>query len=156
MRVSDIAVRVDSPPTANGQSHQPDRFEVALTFVTLAVTAVACALLAVESAAVLPKMADRGDGPGALGPILFMLIVALLILGSLGYQLTRLAYFLRRLDHRPASARVLEEFCDATGPSLTVLGPSYKEEPQGVQRTLFFAALQGDPKPRVVLLIDDP
>jgi len=156
MRGSNIALRVDSPPTGNGQSHQPDRFEVALTFVTLAVTAVACALLAVESAAVLRKMADRGDLPGALGQILFMLIVALLIWGSLVYQLTRLAYFLRRLDHRPASPRVLEEFCDGAVPSLTVLVPSYKEEPQVVQRTLFSAALQDYPNRRVVLLIDDP
>ena len=156
MRGSEIAVRVDSPPTANGQSHQPDRFEVALTFVTLAVTAVACALLAVESTAILGKMADRGDVPGALGQILFMLIVALLIWGSLVYQLTRLAYFLRRLDHRPASARALEEFSDGAVPSLTVLVPSYKEEPQVVQRTLFSAALQDYPNRRVVLLIDDP
>src|SRR2546426_8941940 len=104
MRVSDIAVRVDSPPTANGQSHQPDRFEVALTFVTLAVTAVAGALLAVESTAILGKMADRGDVPGALRPILFMLIVALLIWGGLVYHLTRPAYFLPRLAHPPPAA----------------------------------------------------
>src|SRR2546425_8137724 len=99
MRVSDIAVRVDSPPTANGQSHQPDRFEVALTFVTLAVTAVACALLAGEATAILGKKADRGDVPGALGQILFFLIVALLILGGLVYPLTRPAYLLPRLRH---------------------------------------------------------
>src|SRR6266446_117354 len=130
---SDIALRADSPPTANGQSHHPERFEVALTVVTLAITAVACALLAVESTAVLGKMADRGDVPGALGQILFMSIVALLIWGSLVYQLTRLAYFLRRLDHRPASARALEEFSDGAVPPRTEHVPSYKEEPQGVQ-----------------------
>src|SRR5256884_4202482 len=118
MRVSDIAVRVNSPPTANGQSRQPDRFEVALTFVTLAVTAVACALLAVESTAILGKMADRGDVPGALGQILFMVIVALLIWGSLVYQLTRLAYFLRRLDHPPPSAPAPGEISDGARPSL--------------------------------------
>ncbi len=156
MRSSDIVVRVDSPQTANGPSHQPERFEVALTFVTLAVTAVACALLAVDSTAVLGKMADRGDVPGALGQILFMLIVGLLIWGSLVYQLTRLAFFLRRLDHRPATARVLDEFYDGAVPSLTVIVPSYKEEPQVVQRTLLSAALQDYPNRRVVLLIDDP
>jgi len=156
MRGSDITLRPVSPRTANGRSYQPEGFEVALTLVTLAVTAVACVLLAVESMGILRKMADRNDVPGALGQILFMLIVALLIWGSLVYQLTRLAYFLRRLDHRPASARVLEEFCDATVPSLTVLVPSYKEEPQVVQRTLFSAALQEYPNRRVVLLIDDP
>jgi len=156
MRGSDIAVRVDSPQTVNVQSNQPERFEVALTFVALAVTAVACALLAVESTAVLGKIADRGDVPGALGQILFMLIVALLIWGSLVYQLTRLAFFLRRLDHQPATAQVLEEFYDDAVPSLTVIVPSYKEEPQVVQRTLLSAALQDYPNRRVVLLIDDP
>jgi cellulose synthase (UDP-forming) len=156
MRGSDIAIRVVSPPTANGRSHQPERFEIALTFVTLAVTAVACALLAVESTAILGKMADRGDVPGALGQILFMLIVALLIWGSLVYQLTRLAYFRRRLDHRLAPARVLEEFSGGAAPSLTVLVPSYKEQPQVVRRTLLSAALQDYPNRRVVLLIDDP
>lgn len=156
MRGSDIAVSVASPRTDNGRSHQAERFEVALTLVTLVVTAVACALLAVESTAILRKMADRGDVPGALGQILFMLIVALLVWGSLVYQLTRLGYFLRRLDHRPAPAWVLEEFSDGAVPSLTVLVPSYKEELQVVQRTLFSAALQDYPNRRVVLLIDDP
>jgi cellulose synthase (UDP-forming) len=156
MRGSDITVRPVSPRTDNARNCQSEGFEIALTLVTLAVTAVACALLAVESTAILRKIADRGDVPGALGQILFMLIVALLIWGSLVYQLTRLAYFQRRLDHRPASGRVLEEFCDGTVPSLTVLVPSYKEEPQVVQRTLFSAALQDYPNRRVVLLIDDP
>src|SRR5437879_13881679 len=135
MRGSEIAVRVDSPPTGNGRSHQPDRFEVALTFVTLAVTAVACALLAVESAAVLRKMADRGDLPGALGQILFMLIVALLIWGSLVYQLTRLAYFLRRLHHPPASARVLAELCYGALPALASRRRSSRRERQLLQRS---------------------
>src|SRR2546422_1002139 len=156
MRGSDIAVRVYSPPTANGQRHQSDRFEVALTFVTLAVTAVACALLAAESTAGLGKKAGRGGVAGALGPNLFMLIVALLLWGGLVYQLTRLAYFLRRLDHRPAPARVLEEFSNGAVPSLTIIVPSYKEEPQVVQRTLLSAALQDYPNRRIVLLIDDP
>ena len=91
MRGSDITLRPVSPRTANGRSYQPEGFEVALTLVTLAVTAVACVLLAVESMGILRKMADRNDVPGALGQILFMLIVALLIWGSLVYQLTRLS-----------------------------------------------------------------
>src|SRR2546429_1128565 len=49
MRGSDITLRPVSPRTANGRSYQPEGFEVALTLVTLAVTAVACVLLAVES-----------------------------------------------------------------------------------------------------------
>src|SRR5260221_6346328 len=95
---SDIAVRVDSPPTANGQSHHPERFEVALTVVTLAITAVACALLAVESTAVLRKKAHRGDVAGAPRPDLFMSILALLLLGGPGCPITSPAVFLSQLE----------------------------------------------------------
>ena len=140
----------------NGRNHRSERFEAALTTITLVLTAVACVLLAVESTALLRKMADQGDVRAALGQILFMTIVALLIWGNLVYQLTRLAYFLRRLGHRPAPAWRLEDFCAGAPPSLTVLVPSYKEELRVVQRTLLSAALQDYPLRRVVLLIDDP
>jgi cellulose synthase (UDP-forming) len=160
MRGSETALRIVSPPKVSPpkdkRSHRPEHFELFLTRITLAVTAAACALLAVESTAILLKIADRGDVPGALGQILFMLIVALLIWGNLVYQLTRLAFFRRRLDHRPAPAWVLERFSDGAMPSLTVLVPSYKEEPEVVRRTLLSAALQDYPNRRVVLLIDDP
>src|SRR5262245_55188905 len=156
MRGSASAASTVSTPTDDGRSRRREGFEVALTVLSLALTAVACALLAVECTAVLRETADRGDAPGTLGQLLFMLIVALLLWGNLVYQLTRLAYFLRRLNHQPAPAWLLEEFSDGTVPSLTILVPSYKEEPSVVQRTLFSAALQDYPYRRVVLLIDDP
>src|SRR5262245_48550591 len=156
MRGSASAASTVSTPTDDGRSRRREGFEVALTVLSLALTAVACALLAVECTAVLRETADRGDAPGTLGQLLFMLIVALLLWGNLVYQLTRLAYFLRRLNHRPAPASLLEEFSDGAVPPLTILVPSYKEEPQVVQRTLFSAALQDYPNRRVVLLIDDP
>src|SRR5215470_17139693 len=102
MRGSASAAPTIPTPTDDGRSRRSERFEVALTVLSLVLTAVACALLAVECTAVLRETADRGDVPGALGQLLFMLIVALLLWGNLVYQLTRLAYFLRRLNHRPA------------------------------------------------------
>ena len=41
-------------------------------------------------------------------------------------------------------------------PSITVLVPSYREEPQVIRRTLLSAALLEYPDVRIVLLIDDP
>ena len=88
--------------------------------------------------------------------MLFIVIVALLTWGSFVYLLTRIAFYRRRLDHRPAPAVVLEKFFDGTAPTLTVLVPAYREEAQLVRRTLLSAALQDYPNRRVVLLIDDP
>src|SRR5262249_3954581 len=64
----------------------------------------------------------------------------------------------RRLRrHRPASEPALHRFFhDPQAPSVTVLVPSYREDPRVVRRTLVSAALQDYPKRRVVLLIDDP
>jgi len=47
-------------------------------------------------------------------------------------------------------------FHTAQAPSVTVLVPSYREDPRVVRRTLLSAALQDYRKRRVVLLIDDP
>src|SRR5512138_110226 len=44
----------------------------------------------------------------------------------------------------------------AAVPSVTILVPSYKEDPAVVEKTLLSAALQDYPRRSVVLLIDDP
>src|SRR5262249_1383750 len=87
----------------------------------------------------------------------FLAIVGFLIYGGLVYQLARLGYLRRLRRHRPASEPALHRFFhDPQVPSVTVLVPSYREDPRVVRRTLLSAALQDYPKRRVVLLIDDP
>jgi cellulose synthase (UDP-forming) len=87
---------------------------------------------------------------------LFLAIVTFLVYGGLVYLTSRLGYLMRRLDFVPASAEQLRGFSDRTKASMTVLIPSYKEEPEVIRMTLLSAALQRHPKRRVVLLIDDP
>src|SRR5215467_8734487 len=87
----------------------------------------------------------------------FLAIVGFLIYGGLVYQLARLGYLRRLMRHRAAADVKLRWFFHtAQAPSVTVLVPSYREDPQVVRRTLLSAALQDYPKRRVVLLIDDP
>jgi len=85
--------------------------------------------------------------------LVFSILVAFLIYGSLVHQLGRLGW-LARLSRAP----IAESAGDgSTGSaSVAVLVPSYREEPAVVRRTLLSAALQGQPALRVVLLIDDP
>ena len=66
----------------------------------------------------------------------FALIVAGLVYGNLDYQVSRLAYFLRLRDHRPALAASLARFREAGPPPLTILVPSYKEELRVIEQTV--------------------
>lgn len=132
------------------------RSEIALTIAAFVFTSIAGIFLTVEYAGTLRGFASRGDIAGVLGQVLFIAIVALLTWGSIVYQLTRVAYYRRRLAHKPAPATVLERSFEDAAPSLTVLVPSYREEAHLVRRTLLSAALQDYPNRRVVLLIDDP
>ena len=127
-------------------------FEIRLTACTLAFTLIATALF-------LSDMVLSASTPSfhhllELGS--FTLIVAFLIYGNVGYQLTRIGHLQRREQHRPASRAELERCHDRAAFPLVFLVPSYKEETRIVRQTLLSAALQEYPNRRVVLLIDDP
>ena len=93
----------------------------------------------------------------ALGQALFLAIVAFLVYGGLVYQVARVGHLRRLAKHRPASAKALHRFFHGRhAPAITILVPSYKEDPRVVRRTLLSAALQDYPRRRLVLLIDDP
>jgi cellulose synthase/poly-beta-1,6-N-acetylglucosamine synthase-like glycosyltransferase len=88
--------------------------------------------------------------------VLYLLIVTLLTVSALAYLLSRLGFFYRtRTHHRPSRA-IIDQFYDATTPSLTTIIPSYQEDARVIRNTLLSAALQEYPGKRVVLLIDDP
>src|SRR5207245_6289838 len=71
--------------------------------------------------------------------------------------ISRLGHFNRLRQHRRATDDELDRFFHGPRPAaVTILVPSYKEDPLVVRRTLLSAALQDYPWRRVVLLIDDP
>lgn len=60
------------------------------------------------------------------------------------------------MTHRATRRAKLDRIHVGEAPSIAILVPSYKEDPNIVRQTLLAAALQGSPKRRIILLIDDP
>ncbi len=86
----------------------------------------------------------------------YVLIMTLLTFSALMYLLARQGAMHRSRGHVRVPRAEIDAFFANSRPSLTVLVPSYCEEPIVVRSTLLSAALQEYPGMRVVLLIDDP
>ncbi|WP_404472994.1 glycosyltransferase family 2 protein [Microbacterium aerolatum] len=85
----------------------------------------------------------------------YIVVVTFLIFSALMYLLARYGALQRfRTHHRAARGELDRHFSLAHRP-LTVLVPSYAEEPGVIRKTLWSAALQEYPEMRVVLLVDD-
>lgn len=99
---------------------------------------------------------DR-KGPGGIAEAwVYLLLIATLTASACGYLIARLGYISRIRAHRRIPRKVIDDAFDRHNPTLTVLVPSYREEPRVVRQTLLAAALQEYPRIRVALLIDDP
>jgi cellulose synthase (UDP-forming) len=122
---------------------------------------VICAFLASTGAmaelAVLVWFRMHGAVLSGIIDAVFAVNIAFLMFGSLSYQVTRLAFIKRLRIHRRAARDELEAiYGDWPARRLTILIPSYREEPRVVKLTLMSAALSEYPDRKVVLLIDDP
>ncbi|MGY6497251.1 MAG: glycosyltransferase family 2 protein [Microcella sp.] len=88
--------------------------------------------------------------------ISYVVVVTFLTFSALMYLVARHGALQRFAAHvRAPRAEIDRHFADRST-SMTVLVPSYAEEPDVVTTTLWSAALQEYPELRVVLLIDDP
>lgn len=127
--------------------------DVWLTCAGLTLTVLATALFvhdlwqSIGNASALQRWAEAN---------LYITIIIFLIYGNVSYQLARLGHLQRLKSHTPEDREALEAVYDRPAPSLAILVPSYKEEPDIVRQTLLSAALQAYPNRRVTLLIDDP
>jgi len=88
--------------------------------------------------------------------ISYLIVVTFLTFSALMYLIARHGAYQRFRAHaRVPRAELDRHFADNQG-SITVLVPSYSEEPDVVRATLWSACLQEYPSLRVVLLLDDP
>lgn len=85
----------------------------------------------------------------------YLIVVTFLTFSALMYLVARQAAFERFRTHKRAARADLDRHFSDARPPMTVLIPSYAEEPEVVAKTLWSAALQEYPSLRVVLLIDD-
>jgi len=93
---------------------------------------------------------------GLQSEVIGFFVTAPLLYGNIVYQASRLGAIKRELMHQPIERDELERIYDDGAPSLSILIPSYKEEPRILRQTLMSAALVEYPGRQVVVLIDDP
>jgi cellulose synthase (UDP-forming) len=86
----------------------------------------------------------------------YVVLITALVAGSLTYLSARYGCAQRVSTRQPASGAEIDAFRMTVVPSVTILVPSYKEDPALVWKTLLSAGLQDYPRRSVVLLIDDP
>jgi cellulose synthase/poly-beta-1,6-N-acetylglucosamine synthase-like glycosyltransferase len=86
----------------------------------------------------------------------YLILIATLTASASGYLIARLGYISRIRAHRRTPRKLIDDAFERYNPTLTVIVPSYREEPRVVRQTLLSAALQEYPGIRVTLLIDDP
>ncbi|HEV7721827.1 MAG TPA: glycosyltransferase family 2 protein [Iamia sp.] len=86
----------------------------------------------------------------------YVAIVTALTASAAAYLIARQGYLRRTRAHTRTARAAIETAFETAPPSVTVLVPAYREEPEVVRQTLLSAALQALPDLRVVLLLDDP
>ncbi|PJJ71410.1 glycosyl transferase family 2 [Diaminobutyricimonas aerilata] len=88
--------------------------------------------------------------------ISYLVVVTFLTFSALMYLIARQGALQRFRDHKRVPRAELDRHFAVNQRSMTVLVPSYAEEPDVIRATLWSAALQEYPSLRVVLLLDDP
>lgn len=86
----------------------------------------------------------------------YLIVVTFLTFSALMYLMARQGALYRFRDHSRVPRGELDRHFSDYSDGITVLVPSYAEEPQVVRATLWSAALQEFPDLKVVLLVDDP
>jgi cellulose synthase/poly-beta-1,6-N-acetylglucosamine synthase-like glycosyltransferase len=85
----------------------------------------------------------------------YLVVVTFLTFSALMYLIARQGALQRFSTHVRVPRAELDRHFSDNQPSITVLVPSYAEEPQVIRKTLLSAVLQEYPNMRVVLLLDD-
>ena len=88
--------------------------------------------------------------------ISYVVVVTFLTFSALMYLVARQGAMQRFRNHTRVPRAELDRHFDGHSEGITVLVPSYSEEPEVVRATLWSAALQEYPSLSVVLLLDDP
>jgi len=127
-----------------------------VTLSAIAVTLGAWAVAVLRVLSIVGMTLQQREHGVSAAALAYVVLITTLVAGSLAYLSSRYGYARRLVMHRPASEVELDAFRMAGVPSVTVLVPSYKEDPAVVWKTLLSAALQDYPRRSVVLLIDDP
>ncbi|WP_346028149.1 glycosyltransferase family 2 protein [Arthrobacter parietis] len=134
----------------------PSRRKVALGRLAIVVTILGWVAYVVST--ILRELAENPSASFRfqLEAVFYLVVVTFLTFSALMYLLARQGALYRFRDHRRVPRGELDRHFARYDESITVLVPSYAEEPEVVRATLWSAALQEFPNLRVTLLLDDP
>jgi cellulose synthase (UDP-forming) len=123
----------------------------------LAILATILFWVAYVISTVLRQFLDKGGNfQFTMEAISYLVIVTFLTFSALMYLVARQGALQQFRQHVRVPRAELDRHFAGSESSMTVLVPSYAEEPEIVRQTLWSAALQEYPSLRVVLLLDDP
>lgn len=133
---------------------RPSTLKLALS--RLAIILTGCFWVLYILSIILRQLVDNPQGYDfTIEAFSYAAVVTLLNFSAFLYLVIRLGAFERFSKHVRVPHSVLEKHFSTSNSAITVLVPSYNEEPQVVRKTLLSAALQEYPDIRIVLLIDD-
>ncbi|MET1038371.1 MAG: glycosyltransferase family 2 protein [Aeromicrobium sp.] len=129
-----------------------------LTWGRIAITVTVLAWVGYLVSTLLREFMRPGnDYTFTVQAVSYMIVMTFLSFSALMYLVARQGAMQRFRDHERAPRSLLDRhFDEETADALTVLIPSYAEEPDVVRLTMWSAALQEYPDVRIMLLIDDP
>ena len=136
----------------------PTAADIAVNYAAIVVTVVSWAIYMIST--VLSQLVENAHPTfrTTVETVLYLTMVTLLSLSALIYLVTRKGALMRfRIHQRVPRALLEEHFAGKEDEeSITVLIPSYVEEPRVVEKTVWLAALQEFPHLTIALLLDDP
>lgn len=131
--------------------------EIMLTWLGISVTLLATAFFLKDMGTLMKGDFEKQAFGTFFVQISFVVVFLFLIYGNLLYQICRLFYFKRLRLHRPTNKAKIENIWqNKNAPWVTMLIPSYKEEPGVIRQSLLSCALQEYPRRQIALLIDNP
>lgn len=144
-----------SGPTPLSILHdRPSTLKIALSRMAIVMTALFW-LAYVTSTILRQFIDDHTSYQFTMEAFGYAFVVSLFTFSALVYLITRQGAFQRFSKHVRVPRSLLDKHFSVNRPTITVLVPSYDEEPQVIRKTLLSAALQEFPNIRVVLLLDD-
>jgi len=133
---------------------RPSTRKIAFSRLAVVATAVLWATYLVTTI-IRQFFEDAHDFKFTLEAVCYLIVVTFLTFSALMYLVMRQGALQRFSTHVRVPRAELDRHFATHQPSITVLVPSYSEEPEVIRKTLLSAALQEYPKLRVVLLLDD-
>lgn len=128
-----------------------------LTWGRIAITVTVLFWLAYLVSTIIRRFLDEDAGfRFTMEAVSYVMVVTVLTFSALMYLVARQGALRRFREHQRVPRGLLDEHFTEEHGALTVLIPSYAEEPDIVRLTMWSAALQEYPDLSVVLLVDDP